>query len=243
MKTIRSTVPARAVLGCAVAAALAAWSPAQARVTRIIIDVKTSPAAGLAPFGAAGAYETLSGRAFGELDPRNDLNQIITDIGLAKDPDGKVRYVTSFFIVKPVDMTKASGLMWHDVPNRGGRITITPDVRGLGDIGLSSGWQGDNAGNTAVPDYADDPLPHPAIIANREWVRVPVAHKPDGSTITGKVLARIVNRDGPQSRALTVMANPFPYKPATLHTSQATLVTRDRDTMEGVVTAETPIPR
>ena len=36
--------------------------------------------------------------------------------------------------------------MWHDVPNRGGRITIGPLERATGDIGLSSGWQGDNSG-------------------------------------------------------------------------------------------------
>ena len=32
----------------------------------------------------------------------------------------KVRYVTSFFLVKPVDMTQAGGFMWHEVPNRAG---------------------------------------------------------------------------------------------------------------------------
>ena len=40
-------------------------------------------------------------------------------------------------------MAKASGLMWHDVPNRGGRPIVAAE-RGFGDIGLSSAWQGDN---------------------------------------------------------------------------------------------------
>ena len=39
--------------------------------------------------------------------------------------------MASFFIVKPVDMSQSSGLMWHDVPNRGGRITISADLRNL----------------------------------------------------------------------------------------------------------------
>ena len=48
--------------------------------------------------------------------------------------------------MKPVDLAQSSGLVWHDVPNRGGRITITADLRNSHDIGVSSGWQGDNAG-------------------------------------------------------------------------------------------------
>lgn len=130
-----------ALVGVVLAAALlTSVSPAQARVTRIIID-RTALLT-----GQAIPYETLAGRAFGELDPNDPHNAIITDIHLGTDPDGKVRYVTSFFLVKPVDMSQASGFMWHEVPNRGGRITIAVEERNLGDVGLSSGWQGDNAG-------------------------------------------------------------------------------------------------
>src|SRR6266516_1935493 len=122
-------------------AALMAWAPtADAKVTRIVIDNKTSPAfcTGTPPvcpsFGNAGRYETLTGRAFGELDPSDPQNALITDIALApRNGNQKVDYIASFFIVKPMDMMKASGLMWHDVPNRGGRITITTDLRAVGD--------------------------------------------------------------------------------------------------------------
>jgi len=141
---------------------LLAWTAtSEAKVTKIVIDSKTSPAfcTGTPPvcpsFGDAGQYETLTGRAFGELDPFDPQNALITDIALApRNSSHKVAYIASFFIVKPIDMTKASGLLWHDVPNRGGRITITTDLRALGDVGLSSGWQGDNAGATAVPANA-----------------------------------------------------------------------------------------
>jgi hypothetical protein len=57
--------------------------------------------------------------------------------------------MVTFFLVKPIDMSKSSHLLWEDVPNRGGRITIVAAERNEGDIGLSAGWQGDNAGNTA----------------------------------------------------------------------------------------------
>src|SRR5260221_7209605 len=113
------------VIGMAAAIAVLVWvPPTQARVTKIIID-KTATLT-----GQDIPYETLTGRAFGELDPLDSHNSIITDISLApKNANGKVEYIASFLIVKPVDMSQASGLLWHDVPNRGGRITITSDLR------------------------------------------------------------------------------------------------------------------
>ena len=44
---------------------VAALSSADARVTRIVVDNKISPAFDGATFGGAGQYETLSGQAFG----------------------------------------------------------------------------------------------------------------------------------------------------------------------------------
>src|ERR1044071_2741169 len=126
-----------------------ATAPAEARVTKIVIEKKTSPAFDGASFGTAGQYEILVGKAYGELDPKDPHNTIITDIGLApKNAKGNVEYVATFQITKPIDMSKASHLMWHDVPNRGGRITIPVAERNLGDVGLSSGWQGDAMGPT-----------------------------------------------------------------------------------------------
>src|SRR5262245_50904637 len=133
---------------CAAVAALLAWaSPADARVKKIVVEKKVSPAFNGATFGPAGQYETLAGRAFGELDPKDPRNAVITDITLApRNAAGMVEYIASFYIVKPIDMTKSSRLMWQGAPNRGGRITIGADERMMGDIGLSSGWQGDNSG-------------------------------------------------------------------------------------------------
>src|SRR6266436_408674 len=143
--------------------------PAGAHVKKIVIDKKVSPAFNGASFGPAGRYETLAGRAFGELDPNDPHNTIINDIKLApRNANGKVEYIASFYLVKPIDMSKSSHLMWQDVPNRGGRITINPAHRNDGDIGLSSGWQGDNSGRTAPAD-------------DNEWVTVPIAKNADGS--------------------------------------------------------------
>src|SRR5213593_1658181 len=149
----------RKPLAACLAAAFAVWgSSADARVTRIIIDRPATPLA-QGPTEPI-AYETITGRAFGELDPMDAHNALITDITAAqRNANGMVGYVASFFIVKPVDMTKSSGLMWHDVPNRGGRITISSDLRAQGDIGISSGWQGDNTGATVVPANASSATP------------------------------------------------------------------------------------
>src|SRR5437660_447912 len=202
----------RAARAAAAIAALLAWAaPAQARVTRIIID-KTQPLAGQTTGEVP--YETLIGRAFGELNPNSSHNTLITDIGLAsRNGNGKVEYVASFFIVKPVLLSNASGLLWHDVPNRGGRITISADLRMQGDIGLSSGWQGDNAGPapgqaTTVPDYASTLAPVAAPAGN-EWVKAPVL-----AGVTGRIVGRIINRSGLNAQPLNVMGNPIPYFPA-----------------------------
>jgi hypothetical protein len=112
------------MLSLTLVGALALLAPAQARVTRIVID-ETKPWA--PPAGAASpaiAYERVAGRAFGELDPALPANALIQDIALAKDADGKVRYVASFVLHKPRDMAQASGLLWHDVPNRGDRKSV-----------------------------------------------------------------------------------------------------------------------
>jgi hypothetical protein len=218
-------------------AALLVWPiPASAKITQIIIDRTTTPTVtGTIP------YEALVGRAFGELDPADPHNTIITDITFGTDPDGKVRYVTSFQLVKPKDMSQASGFMWHDVPNRGGRITIAVAEQNLGDVGLSSGWQSDNAGATSVPANASATTPQPAL-ANNEWVKVPFAKNLDGSRITGTILGRIVNRSGPNSAPLNVMGNPIPYLPATLDTTQAVLTTRFHETLNGVISQGSTIP-
>jgi hypothetical protein len=212
-----------------VAASLALPLSADARVKKIVIEKKVSPAFDGAAFGPAGQYETLAGRAFGELDPKDPRNALITDITLApKNAAGMVEYIASFYVVKPIDMSKSSHLMWQDAPNRGGRITIVPNERNFGDIGLSSGWEGENAGRT---------VPGP----DNDWVIVPIAKNADGSPVSGLVIGRIVNATGANSQPMIVNANPVPYKPASLDTSKATLTTHTAETSDGKVIGEAKV--
>ena len=221
-------VRALRVVGFAVAVLATSFSPAvDARITKIVIDeVKPLPdeQSGGIP------SERLAGRAFGELDPEHYANQIIHDLALARDPDGIVRYVTTFELTRPIDPARASGLMWHEVPNRGRRRPNVPVERGNGDIDLTSAWQGDNAGATTVRETAavDEPL----------WLKLPIARQADGSPVAGRVLGRIVNRGGAGSQPLIVQTNPVPYKPASLDTGEARLVSRVAESTRGEVIGE-----
>jgi Alpha/beta hydrolase domain len=207
---------------------------ADARVTRIVIDEVrpfAEPAGSPAP---AIAYEQVAGRAFGELDPKLPANAIIQDIELAKDADGKVRYVASFVIYKPADLSKASGLMWHDVPNRGRVFPFASAERALGDIMLASAWQGDNSGATTVRPTAS--------VTGMQWLQVPVARGPGGASVTGEVLGRIVNRSGMASQPLLVQTNPVPYKPVSLDSARSKLTSRGGESQRGEVFDEVTIP-
>ena len=204
----------------------------QARVTRIVID-ETLPMPAVAGAQNSIAYEQIAGRAFGELDAKLPGNAIIQDIELAKDADGKVRYTASFVIYKPVDLKQASGLMWHDVPNRGRVYPFAPQERAFGDIELASAWQGDNVGATTVRSKAS--------VAGMQFLQVPVARQADGSSVTGQVFGRIVNRSGMGSQPLMVQTNPVPYKPMSLETAKAKLTSRAGETTSGEVIDEQAI--
>ena len=79
-----------------------------ARITRIVVEQRESPAFNGQAFGRAGPYETLRGRFFGELDPKDPHNTIITDIQFApRNARGMVEYSGTFAISKPVDLSKA----------------------------------------------------------------------------------------------------------------------------------------
>jgi Alpha/beta hydrolase domain len=239
------------LVGLAVSAVLLAAQPVEARVVKIVIDqtLNNQPAVGGAQ---TVAYQTINGRAFGELCIANcqgaPNNSIVTDLNLiTPTPSASpltpgamvVPYVASFSIVKPADNSNISGIMWHDVPNRGGRIVLNVLERALGDVGLSSGWQGDNAGGTAVPSYASSTAPVTTGLVNNEWVKTPVA-----VGTTGFTLGRIVNRSGAASQPLNVMGNPIPYLPASLSTTTPgiSLVTHTKETINGNVTTGTVIP-
>ena len=154
----------------AAVATLALAIPGQAHVTRLVVEHTET-------LGHDG-YQKLTGHVYGELDPKLPLNAIITDLELApRNARGMVEYSATFTIIKPADMSKASGVLLYFVPNRG-HINLTSggflaDAHKNGHVLVASGWQADI-----------EPAP------GRETMIAPVAKNPDGSSITGPVLAR-----------------------------------------------------
>ncbi len=167
-------------------------------------------------YGSVGAYERVTGTIAGEVDPKDPKNAVIQDLALAPvNARGMVEYSADFLMIKPKDMTKASGVLRYDAPNRGNILTLinpaaTPsDAVYLerGYVMLYSAWQGDVPKSTAA----------------RLTVTVPTAKNADGSSITGPYRTELV-----PSAATPVMSLPggvfngsmIPYAPASLDNTQ-----------------------
>ena len=203
---------------------LAAATPASAQVVRLEI-VSRSPMPGA---GAAGAYELLQGRIHGEVDPGDRRHAIIQDLALApRNARGRVEYVATFALAKPVDMARASGVLIYRVVNRGnGAPVASPE----GHLSLVSGWQGD------LP-------PAPA----RHTIVVPIARNPDGTAITGPMIARFANAPAGTTtlplRHASIGSFPAAYPPADLEQPAARLISVGRETADGVQDDVREIPR
>jgi hypothetical protein len=205
----------KVISSAATAMLLLAGSSVDAQVTRLEITTREAVSNGRA-FGAAGAYENIRGLVHGEVDPADPRNRIIQDIDLApRNAKGKVEYVATFSLMKPVEPGKAIGVLVYSVVNRGnGAPSAGPD----GHISLVSGWQGD------VPPTAIN-----------QTIQVPVARNPDGSSITGPVLARFSDLPaGTNTASIRIgsMGTAF-YPPSTLDQSKATLTVHTSETTSG----------
>jgi hypothetical protein len=166
----------------------------EARVTRFAIEERT----------VNGAYETLNGRFYGELDPKDSHNTIIMDLQSApRNGRGMVEYSATFSMVKPVEMAKASGVLLYSVTNRGNGAAA---ASAYGHVSVVSGWQG-------------DVLPRAGV----QTIAVPVARG-----LTGPVLARFVNMPANTTTlALATAVSGLLYqRPASLDTTKATLTRR-----------------
>jgi Alpha/beta hydrolase domain len=108
----------RHLAAVAIATAVATAS-AQARIVAIEITAQEPFAEGAA-FGAAGAYVRITGRARGELDPRDPRNSVIVNLDRApRNARGMVEYETDLFILRPADPARGNGRMLYEVNNRG----------------------------------------------------------------------------------------------------------------------------
>ena len=111
--------------------------PLEARVLRVEIATRSDVLNGRT-FGAAGAYERITGRVYFTLTVNNPHNRRIVDLRNAVNLRmGEVEFSSDFVAVRPKDGDKGNGSMILEVPNRG-RGNIIALVDG-GDEGLASG--------------------------------------------------------------------------------------------------------
>ena len=213
----------RTLVGLAAIGVVCSVMAGEARVTRIEIVKVESPAPANPAQPATTPYERISGKFYGELDPKDPKNALITDIQFApRNARGNVEYVGTFSLMKPVDMSKASGVLMYSVVNRGGG---TAAASAEGHVSLVSGWQGD-----VVPTAAN------------QSIQVPRAKNPDGSSITGPLVIRWIGQSGSTAALIIPRATPSPYPPATTDTAKATLVSATSESATGVKSGEVTIP-
>src|SRR5262245_56470933 len=197
----------------------------QARITRIVIDParSQSPTFEGRSFGVVGQYEKFRGTAFGELDPNDPRNAVITDIEFApRNAAGNVEYSTDIFILKPINLHNGNHPLFIDFNNRGqmrvarlndADVTNNPTtaadagtgfIMSLGYTIVSMGWDFGATGFDSMK------------------IMVPSASNPDGSAITGPSYEYLVFDNA------TTMQAALTYPAATLDKSQATLTVRQR---------------
>ena len=132
----------RIVAACAIAVGATAIAPTvQARITKIVIEGVESPANNGQVFGSVGVYDRVFGSAYGELNPNDPHNGIITDLQFApRNAKGMVEYNMTFSMRKPNDMAKASASC-----STRSSIAATARRRAAADghVSLVAGWQGD----------------------------------------------------------------------------------------------------
>jgi hypothetical protein len=175
-----------------------ATMPAQARITRMEIT-KIAPAFGGQSFGAAGAFERVIGKAYGEVDPKAPANAAIQDIDLAPvNARGMVEYSTDIDILRPADPAKGNKVLLFNILNRGNKGAedlFNADVRApLADLNAvkapGDGWLQRQGYTLIWFGWQADVLPGD----NRMTFHVPAARNKDGSAVTGLVRSELVVR-------------------------------------------------
>jgi hypothetical protein len=217
----------KTIATCVVAALAASASIAEARITRIEITSVESPTFEGREFGAVGAYEKLRGTAYGEVDPADPQNAVITDIELAPRVGGKVQYSMDIYILRPINLAHGNGKVFMEVNNRGGKLFGAFNGSGGGNNPSTAAHAGDafimNQGYSLAWNGWDPSAPPGA---DRLTISVPVATHPGGATITGPSYEYIVFDNA------TTLSSALAYPAATLDKSQARLTVKQhlRDT-------------
>jgi hypothetical protein len=187
-------------------------TPVDARITRIEI-LSRSIAFGGYSFPGVGQFERIVGIAYGEVDPRDPKNAVITDLQLAPTVSGEVQYQHNFYILKPLLLGLGNHKMLYEPPNRGSKTYATlnrspggNDPATIADpAALAASFLWPRGYTTVWSGWENGLGPLTGLIATAQ---LPVANNLDGSTITGPAYEYIVT-SGTGAFALTyAAANP-----------------------------------
>ena len=166
-------------------------------------------------------YEEIRGRLFGEVDPKSANNALIQDIELAPlNACGKVEYISTFTLYRPLEASKNARVLLDVIPNRGHRYGADPVYYDRGYSMLWVGWQGDLPERPGAQTSAE----HLAL----ESIWVPRARHKDGSPLLGRYLIRVptLAGAGPAGAFMKLdqgSAGPLAYFPANYDTREAML--------------------
>ena len=213
-----------------VLACLSLASPAQARLTKLIVD-KTS-VVDIPSFGATGAYEKISGTFEGELDPANPRDAVIADLALAPRVDGKVHYSSTFYILRPRDPAKGNGKLFYMTGNRGKKMELrlddaldSNDPTTAADFG--NGWLNRQGYILAWNGWDGNATPGTDVMS----IQLPMPANPDGSSVTGLIAAELL----PMKATEATFTLPYPTNLA--DKSNGVLTVREHEADPKVVTA------
>jgi hypothetical protein len=192
-------------------------------ITRIEIASVESPTFEGKAFGSVGAYEKLRGTAFGELDPNDPRNAVMTDLQFApRNARGNVEYSMDFYILKPIDLAKGNHKLFMEVNNRGGKLFGPLNLSSGGNNPTTAAHAGEaflmNQGYTLAWNGWDPSAPAGG---DNLTITLPVAKNPDGSSITGPSYEYIVFDNA------TTVTSTLAYPAASLDKSKAKLTVRD----------------
>lgn len=83
------------------------------------------PAFGGRAFGDVGAYQKITGRARGALDPADPRNSVIVNLDRAPaDAAGLAGYECDFVLLRPADPGRGNGALFYDAVNRGNKVAL-----------------------------------------------------------------------------------------------------------------------
>jgi hypothetical protein len=214
------------------AATIGTCGRAEAHLVRINADPPT--VVDLPAFGATGPYLKISGTFDGELDPSDAHNALIADIGLAPRLNGKVRYTSTFYVLRPLDLAKSNRRLFYDFGNRGNKRILewfndgkeSNDPTTAADFG--NGFLMRSGYSVAWNGWAGDV----AVGPHKMSVTLPVAIKVDGMPITGEVVAELIPRTKDETKFI------LPYPTSTTMPSNGKLTLRQRQTDAKITVAD-----